>query len=923
MKTKKLFSLSSFLEKSSLREDVLSEEMNTSLSKQPYLLPASHILHHVYGFKKDGHPYIIHVAQLDTDAANELWEVKISKLAFGKDLKIYEKLEADIDSKSLYLYTEILETILPEIAEKIKSKVRCLVFPFPHQLEFSKLETFNFRIKKVIQKVFPSLTKHNTSHPQSQKAKWVYFSSVNLNSVFDAFIDQTTVDIDKVMGYFLDNPEEFTPQKKVIVTNEVEQFPELMNVKRDEEDIPTDEELFSEFCRKVLGNSEELVSKNLDEQDSFDFIFPKFMSFLNIYKGLAVSSSVGKKILEKFKAKVKTNETDEEIFNDFLKSSEYTKEELQSKTNLKNIIIKLQAFLAIDKDIKFTFDKTKAFLLNFIKDNNIKSMKKEDDTSLILDLLKIQSSIFDSVYFNSNINFLLKRDEFTDLVKQREKIFATRQIDFDDYIEAKRNFDLIVKALNYSSNWEESIEILLSKNENIYNSKQNQLHPSTSNFLSWIHTYKDYWKTKDFDSSKSIYFNECLPSYEKIFPFDHKFNFFEQFNKVNKSEEEETFELFLREFCEENSFDLNSLVSLRIEDHDELIDIKRSILEFDYKETDEFDDQTISNFRDWIENKLKNIVILSREKTFGFNLDDLKKPRPKENLDKLSENKQYFELYRNFNSGEMTISSNKIPKKTPEEKAKFIGELLSYFSSTEVFSSIPENQFNEIKEEYKDSLDLLLEDNAKKVNVLAKTLSEYFDPIIKHPKYEIDIFQYTKTSFSYINSFLRGRDSDQQETALNLIESFFQENSTLKDNLVVARGTDTDIWLKEKFAGDYVIDEGIFSSSISLDVAKHFADKSGMRGIIYILFLPKGTRGMYIENNSYFSSEKEFLISPGSVFKILKVENRKFSEESNLKSPYGIVYYLLNVGTITTKVLDKRFKGNPSWNALKERIAMK
>ena len=66
----------------------------------------------------------------------------------------------------------------------------------------------------------------------------------------------------------------------------------------------------------------------------------------------------------------------------------------------------------------------------------------------------------------------------------------------------------------------------------------------------------------------------------------------------------------------------------------------------------------------------------------------------------------------------------------------------------------------------------------------------------------------------------------------------------------------------------------------------------------------KKTNGIYIKSISDVSKEKEFLLNCGSIFKILKIENRAALDQKNpLSGAAGFVYHLFYIGNISLSIV--------------------
>ena len=85
------------------------------------------------------------------------------------------------------------------------------------------------------------------------------------------------------------------------------------------------------------------------------------------------------------------------------------------------------------------------------------------------------------------------------------------------------------------------------------------------------------------------------------------------------------------------------------------------------------------------------------------------------------------------------------------------------------------------------------------------------------------------------------------------------------------------------------------------------------------IYIPKNLKGVYLEPKTSIPGEKEILLPPGSIFKILKIENRK-KYGNDLGKYNGFLYTLLYIGSATIDSADIVLKNNSRWNKFKETI---
>ena len=204
----------------------------TNNVKFPLRLPSSILnSHHIFGFKKKGIPYIVHLAKINPSFANHLWELKLSTLKMGKTLKVTHQKQADVDIHSVLLYKEILENILEEFSKHFKNQIKSLIISFPEQIPLSLLTRFFVQFKIMMKKYFPSM-KNPFVSSEKDLFKWICFSSEEkpskiINSL-DVENDETNITCSEVMDEFFKNPKKYKPVSSINLTNQsTDNFPEL------------------------------------------------------------------------------------------------------------------------------------------------------------------------------------------------------------------------------------------------------------------------------------------------------------------------------------------------------------------------------------------------------------------------------------------------------------------------------------------------------------------------------------------------------------------------------------------------------------------------------------------------------------------------------------------------------------------------
>jgi hypothetical protein len=143
---------------------------------------------------------------------------------------------------------------------------------------------------------------------------------------------------------------------------------------------------------------------------------------------------------------------------------------------------------------------------------------------------------------------------------------------------------------------------------------------------------------------------------------------------------------------------------------------------------------------------------------------------------------------------------------------------------------------------------------------------------------------YTTGGHENMNKFLRGgpppppilddEEVGRIERTSERIISTLEKAPPIPTDVVVYRGADVrSLGLKgdeslDSLVGSEVFDDGIISTSFDRQQAADFATKNE---VLFKITVPKGVKGLAIEEISNFPQEREFLLPPGG-FKITGVE---------------------------------------------------
>ncbi len=141
-------------------------------------------------------------------------------------------------------------------------------------------------------------------------------------------------------------------------------------------------------------------------------------------------------------------------------------------------------------------------------------------------------------------------------------------------------------------------------------------------------------------------------------------------------------------------------------------------------------------------------------------------------------------------------------------------------------------------------------------------------------KYSYNSFDRKPNRFyERLNAMLRGRITDERSKLLKYADIISEAISkhTLSQPIICYRGSSIDM-TKGFQVGDTIISSQFISTS--LVESKAFAYKYR-----YTIYIPKGTRGVYIEEISRFPKQREFLIDRNTKFRLLSKCNNSFELE--------------------------------------------
>ncbi len=301
-----------------------------------------------------------------------------------------------------------------------------------------------------------------------------------------------------------------------------------------------------------------------------------------------------------------------------------------------------------------------------------------------------------------------------------------------------------------------------------------------------------------------------------------------------------------------------------------------------------------------------------------------------EDQKELKKFKPYYNVFTMMKGkGSNYVSTNElkysVPGDTEEEKIQFLVDLSQFFNSKFFEDTINSSELEAIEKQFEGHYTPL---DTNQLYDMNDELESHFESISSKSEFDTAFRYYSLSNYQYINDLFRKKEKHPSlvlDNVLDQVKSYYMA-PTQKYPLITIRGSASDKWLKDKISGDYVIEPGFFSSSTNMEVAKAFADKGNRFGNFYLIYIPEGLKGIYIAKMSEFSEESEFLLPPGSIFKIISIENRNYVTEQLLKGDYGLIYKLLYIGSITASLVDDALAGTnleSDWKEFSKDIELK
>lgn len=754
----------------------------------------------IFGFSINNQKYVIRLQKILPEEYEYLWELKIAKLNYSKDLKEHDELQADISNQSLEIYYMVIEDILIQLRylKTDKNEIHGLLFNLPEQLK--NRQSFFLKLKQLLIHSHLGITNGLKS-------------------------ENSPLSIDSGVNWFL-------------------------------------------FYR------------NINELEK-------------LFKTDDIESEVNKILDIHSKIHIKTLNPVLPLGSGWFPEINISKTDNEKDTEMDDI---LQHYIKKGKE------------------NNQKVIDELPKESVLKKLNEYHSSNKLSFSFESEYNFLLDKDNFLHKFGAFKSYYISRPVEVRlgyDYLATKRDdFNLVLDFLKEFFSFD---EIISQVGKLTYGDTKTLNNFSLIEWINWLQNYiKNVLSKYSQDQIKSVLSFETLKNPD-LYLFEFDYNFLKEFNHTK---EESVFHDMLSIIINQTDINEYHLRNLSFEDEDELNNARERVQNFEFDE-EEFPKETQENFKAWMLDYLNKTAFYSKKDLVTSQVSEFLSPKERELTEdqkKLKKFKPYYNIFKMMKGkGSNYVDTNTLkysaPGDTDEEKINFLKDLSEYFNYNFIKDTINSSELEAIEEQFKDHYNPLYIDQLDDMN---DELESHFESISEKSEFDTAFRYYSLSNYMIINDFFRNKKSSPSlniDNVLNLVKSYYMA-STLENPIIVIRGAGSNKLIQDKIAGDYVIDAGFFSASISVEVATGFADKNGMFGNFYLIYIPKGLKGIYMARMSEFPTEMEFLLPPGSIFKIISIENRTTIDEHSLKGDYGLVYKLLYIGSITKSITDESFAGH-------------
>lgn len=153
----------------------------------------------------------------------------------------------------------------------------------------------------------------------------------------------------------------------------------------------------------------------------------------------------------------------------------------------------------------------------------------------------------------------------------------------------------------------------------------------------------------------------------------------------------------------------------------------------------------------------------------------------------------------------------------------------------------------------------------------------------------IDINEHLRKGKEKTNIITAEERNEIIKNLSNVIEkSELTENTmTYRGSVIQAFGVSKKSELQE-LTGSTIYDKGFMSTTITKDIIDIFQNSSNPEhDVIMEIAIPKGTKALYPNGNSKFSTENELILQKGSKFKILEVKDGGKNQPATIIAEYA------------------------------------
>jgi len=143
------------------------------------------------------------------------------------------------------------------------------------------------------------------------------------------------------------------------------------------------------------------------------------------------------------------------------------------------------------------------------------------------------------------------------------------------------------------------------------------------------------------------------------------------------------------------------------------------------------------------------------------------------------------------------------------------------------------------------------------------------------------MYEYTMGGYQDVNDYLNNKYEgfDGIENMIKDIDDSMSKYN-LSNDVIVFRGTDSNFYQDYK-AGDIFSEKMYYSTSLNKNIAQTFADDKN-NAIIVEIRVPKGTKSIYVGNNTEYEFEAELLLARDLSYKVVeKTESKLILEVVN------------------------------------------